>query len=59
MEEVQERAIRFIKNDYFSEYADILTELGEDTLYLKRVRLTAQEAFKLFKGAQYSEIYFL
>ena len=42
MEEVQERAIRFIKNT--------LRDLGEVTLYLKRVRLIAQEVFKSFKG---------
>ena len=50
MEGVQERIIRFIKNDFYSEYADILRDLGEDTLYLKRVRLIAQEVFKSFKG---------
>ena len=49
MEEVQERAIRFIKNYYFSEYADILRDLGEDTLYPKRIRPIVQEIFMSFK----------
>ena len=50
MEEVQERAICFIKNDYFLQCADILRDLGKDTFYLKRVRLITQEVFKSFKG---------
>ena len=50
MEKVQERAIRFIKDDYSSEYVDILRDLGEHTLYLKRVRLIAQEVYKSING---------
>lgn len=50
MEKLQERAIRFITEDYTSEYANILNNLGESTLYLKRVRLIAQEVYKSING---------
>ena len=50
MEKLQERAIRFVTEDYTSEYANILKTLGESTLYLKRVRLIAQEVYKSING---------
>ena len=46
MEKIQERALRFVFNDYTSEYRDMLQINGESTLYLKRVRIMAQEVYK-------------
>ena len=46
MEKVQERAMRFIVNDYTSEYTDILKKANAPTLYLKRVQKIAQEVYK-------------
>jgi len=46
MEKIQERALRFVFNDYTSEYKDMLQRNGESTLYLKRVRIMAQEVYK-------------
>jgi len=46
MEKIQERALRFVFNDYTSEYKEMLEKNGESTLYLKRVRIMAQEVYK-------------
>ena len=45
----KERAIRFIKGD-FRNITDVFRNLGEDTLYLNRVQLIAQEVFKSING---------
>ena len=50
MEKIQERALRFIENDYTSEYKEILAISNESTLYLKRVRIMAQEVYKSING---------
>ena len=46
MEKIQERALRFVFNDYMSEYKNLLHKNVESTLYLKRVRVMAQEVYK-------------
>ena len=46
MEKIQERALRFIYNDYTTEYCKLLNDNGEFTLYLKRVRIIAHEVYK-------------
>ena len=46
MEKIQERALRFVFNDYRSEYNELLETNGESTLYLKRVQKMAQEVYK-------------
>jgi hypothetical protein len=46
MEKIHERALRFVFEDYVSEYNDLLRRNGESTLYLKRVRIMAQEVYK-------------
>ena len=46
MEKIQERSLRFVFNDYTTEYSDLLQKNGESTLYLKRVRIMAQEVYK-------------
>ena len=50
MEKVQERALRFIIDDYESDYNEVLKQIGESTLYLKRVRIMAQEVYKAING---------
>ena len=50
IERIHERALRFITNDFNSEYAQLLLHEDECTLYLKRVRLIAQEVFKSLNG---------
>ena len=46
MEKIHERALRFVFDDYTSEYKDLLSRNGISTLYLKRVRIMAQEVYK-------------
>lgn len=50
MEKLQERALRFIIDDYVSDYNQILEKNGESMLYLKRVRIMAQEVYKAING---------
>ena len=50
MEKIQERALRFIFDDYCTEYKDLLSIHGESTLYLKRVRTMAHEVYKAING---------
>jgi hypothetical protein len=50
MEKLQERALRFILDDYVSDYDEILEKSGESMLYLKRVRIMAQEVYKAING---------
>ena len=50
IENIHKRAICFITDDYESEYAQLLLKEDECTLYLKRVRLIAQEVFKSING---------
>ena len=46
IEKLHERVLRWVQNDYSSVYADILNKSNYSTLYLKRVRMIAQETFK-------------
>ena len=46
IEKIHERAQRFVHNDYTSEYTDILKKSNTTTLYVKRVRIIAQEVYK-------------
>ena len=46
IEQINERALRFVHNDYTSDYRDILEKSNTTTLYLKRVRIIAQEVYK-------------
>ena len=46
MEKIQERALRFIYNDYSTNYNELLLDNSESTLYLKRVRSMAHEVYK-------------
>ena len=50
VEKIHERAIRFMSEDYTSEYSELLLNANESTLYLKRVRIIAQEVFKTING---------
>ena len=46
IEQIHERTLRFVHNDYTSTYQEILSKSNSDTLYLKRVRIIAQETYK-------------
>ena len=46
IEKLHERVLRWVHDDYSSTYADILSKSNSSTLYLKRVRIIAQETFK-------------
>ena len=46
LERIQERTLRFVFNDYVTEYNQLLELNGESTLYLKRVRIMAQQVYK-------------
>ena len=44
-----------MSDDYTSEYAELLLNANESTLYLKRVRIIAQEVFKTINNLRYVE----
>ena len=46
-EKVQERALRFVYNDYISSHADLLKTAGAEYLHIKRVHEMAREVFKI------------
>ena len=50
IEKIHERAMRFMTDNYTSDYAELLENENESTLYLKRVRIIAQEVFKSING---------
>ena len=47
MEKVQERALRFINEDYVSSYEQLLTRAKTPSLEIKRLRTMAIECFKI------------
>ena len=47
LKKVQERALRFVYNDYISSHADLLKTAGADYLHIKRVKEMAREVFKI------------
>jgi hypothetical protein len=57
IEKIHERALRFIYNDNTSEYTDLLNKANTTTLYLKRVRIIAQEVYKAINniGPKYAK----
>ena len=50
IEKLHERVLRWVQNDYISDYPDILSNSKTSTLYLKRVRIIAQETFKVINN---------
>jgi hypothetical protein len=50
IEKVHERALRWVQDDYVSAYSDILKTSNSSTLYLKRVRMIAQETYKVINN---------
>ena len=47
MEKVQERALRFVYEDFDSSYEDLLQKTGLPSLHIRRMRLMAIEVFKI------------
>jgi len=47
MEKIQERAIRFIYNDYSTQYIDLLQKVDLPSLQIRRIRSMAIETFKI------------
>ena len=50
IERLHERVLRWVQNDYMSDYPDILSNSKTSTLYLKRVRIIAQETYKVINN---------
>ena len=50
MEELQERGLRFVYNDFSSSYEDLLTKTKLSTLHIRRMRTMAIETFKILNG---------
>ena len=48
MEKIQERALRFIYDDFTSDYNTLLTMSGFPSLRIRRLRIIAQEFFKMY-----------
>ena len=46
LERIQERAFRFLLEDYNSDYDQLLTKINKPTLEIRRLRLLATEIFK-------------
>lgn len=46
MEYIQERALRFIYNDFKSEYREMLEMYGHETLHVRRIKTIASEVYK-------------
>ena len=49
IENIQKRALRFLLNDYSSDYETLLKKTNKCTMEVKRPRLLALEIFKAFK----------
>ena len=45
MEKVQERALRFLLNDFKSEYRELIDKSGFDTLHVRRIKSIACEVY--------------
>ena len=48
IENIQKRALRFLLNDYSSDYETLLKKTNKCTMEVKRLRLLALEIFKAF-----------
>ena len=46
MEKVQERALRFLTNDYLSKYTELLKKTNQTTLLLSRLKAMVNEVYK-------------
>ena len=47
MEKAQERALRFVYEDFSSSYEDLLQKTGLPSLHIRRMRIMAIEVFKI------------
>ncbi len=47
LEKIQERALRFVYNDFTSTYSELLSRGDFDMLYLKRLKFMAVEVYKM------------
>ena len=50
MERLQERALRFVYNDFSSSYHDLLQKVKIPSLYIRRMRTMAIETYKILNG---------
>ena len=49
-EKIQERALRFLHNDHFSSYGDLLSKSERCTMHVSRLRVLCIEVFKTLKN---------
>ena len=49
-EQIQKRALRFLFNDYESDYEHLLVKANKPTLEIRKIRLLALEIFKTIQG---------
>ena len=50
MENIQERALRFVYDDFISSYEELLNKINLPTLRIGRMRIMAIEVFKILLG---------
>ena len=50
IERIQERALRFINNDYHSDYSTLLSKNKHVTMEVKRMRFLCMEIYKTMNG---------
>ena len=50
MENIQDRALRFVYDDFTSSYEELLNKINLPTLYIRRMRTVAIETFKILHG---------
>ncbi|XP_045191580.2 uncharacterized protein LOC123548413 isoform X3 [Mercenaria mercenaria] len=48
MEKLQERALRFVYNDYSSSYKELLTKVNLPSLHIRRMRIMAMQTYRIF-----------
>ena len=48
IEKVQERALRFVYEDYTTSYTELLNKIGLPSLHIRRIRTMAIETYKIF-----------
>ncbi len=56
LEKVQKRALRFVFDDFISDYDTLLTVANVNTLFLTRLKCIAAEVFKCVSGVNVSSM---
>ena len=50
LEKMQERALRFVFNDFSSSYVVLLKKASKSSLYMSRIRMCAEQTYKILNN---------